>query len=177
VSLSSIVANALARRPETVKVSTLVAILDLNGPSSVVIRKGRSIGTTITLFELIVGDESDTTATVTVWSELAERWGNLTEDAGVKKGDIVVLESMSCPLQSICALMPLDITAHCTRDETVAFSASTAAKSSCVICYRTFLDSEDDRRMQPDLRLGESDTAVRKVEAVVNWYQYQRGSV
>lgn len=70
-----------------------------------------------------------------------------------------------------------DITAQRTRDGTVTISASTATKSSCVICYRTFLDSEDDRRMQPDLRLGESDAAVRKVEAVVNWYRGQRGGV
>lgn len=102
VSLSSIVINAPARGPETVRVSALVAILDLSGPSSVVTRKGRSIGTTVTLLELIVGDESNTTAIITVWSELAERWGSLTEDTGVKKGDIVVLESMSDFLQAIC---------------------------------------------------------------------------
>lgn len=35
--------------------------------------------------------------------------------------------------------------------------------------------THEDNRLRPDLRLGESDAAVRKVAAVANWFEKMAG--
>lgn len=50
-------------------------------------------------------------------------------------------------------------------------TASPYLKSSLIICYRTMPYSREDSRLRPDLRLGRSDAAVRKVATVVAWFQ------
>ena len=51
------------------------------------------------------------------------------------------------------------------------FTASPYAKPTAEICYRTMPQDAQDGRLQPDLRLGESDASVRKVAALVAWFK------
>lgn len=50
-----------------------------------------------------------------------------------------------------------------------------------LICYRTMPRAPDadigvnDERFRPDLRLGYSDAAVRKVAAIVKWFEGMAG--
>ena len=53
----------------------------------------------------------------------------------------------------------------------IAFTASPYLKSKLDICYRTMPYMHEDNRFRPDLRLGLSDTAVRKVSAIVRWFE------
>ena len=43
------------------------------------------------------------------------------------------------------------------------------------ICFRTMPSTPSDARYRPDLRLGKSDAAVRKVSAVVAWFHDMAG--
>jgi hypothetical protein len=43
------------------------------------------------------------------------------------------------------------------------------------ICYRTMPSTHEDGRFRPDLRLGMIDAAVRKVAAVVSWFEEMAG--
>ena len=57
----------------------------------------------------------------------------------------------------------------------VTLSASPHLKSRLEICYRTMPNSPEDVHFRPDLRLGFSDSAVRKVAAVVSWFEAMAG--
>jgi hypothetical protein len=93
--LSSILQRAKGTAPEPLKASMVVAIIDLQGPDSVTIKKGMNEGTKVSRLELTIGDDDDSIASLTAWRETAEKWGNATEEAGVKKGDVIFLESGS----------------------------------------------------------------------------------
>jgi len=54
-------------------------------------------------------------------------------------------------------------------------SASPFHKSKMEICYRTMPYTHEDNRLRPDLRLGASDAVVRKVAAVVYWFEGMAG--
>lgn len=54
-------------------------------------------------------------------------------------------------------------------------TASPHLKSTLEICYRTMPNSPEDAHFRPDLRLGFSDSAVRKVAAVVAWFEATAG--
>jgi len=53
----------------------------------------------------------------------------------------------------------------------VSLTASPNLKSRMEVCYRTMPYAHEDRKLRPDLRLGRSDPAVRKVAAVVHWFE------
>ena len=90
------------------KVNLLVAVLEVDGPEAVTIKKGKDAGKEITVLKLIVSDESGAACKITAWREVAERWAghtasddeesrtgiHMSVDA-VKKGDIVYLTSKS----------------------------------------------------------------------------------
>lgn len=54
-------------------------------------------------------------------------------------------------------------------------TASPYLKSRLEICYRTIPYTVEDKRLRPDLRLGTSDPSVRKVAAVVRWFEEMAG--
>ena len=54
-------------------------------------------------------------------------------------------------------------------------TASPHMRSILEICYRTMPNSLEDAQFRPDLRLGFSDSAVRKVAAVVAWFEATAG--
>jgi len=70
----------------TRKVCLLVAILDMEGPNVVRIKKGQDAGKEVAVLTLVVGDEDGKIAKVTVWRERAEEWGET-----VRKGDVVYM--------------------------------------------------------------------------------------
>jgi hypothetical protein len=57
----------------------------------------------------------------------------------------------------------------------VTLTASPWQKPKLEICYRTMPYTRDDQRLRPDLRLGSSDASVRKVAAVVRWFEGMAG--
>lgn len=72
----------------TRKVCLLVAILDMEGPNVVRIKKGTDAGKETAVLGLVVGDEEGKVAKITVWRERAEEWGGM-----VRKGDVVYMRS------------------------------------------------------------------------------------
>ena len=70
----------------TRKVCLLVAVLDMEGPNVVTIRKGPEAGTQTAVLKLVVGDEEGKIAKITAWRERAEEWGEM-----VRKGDVVYM--------------------------------------------------------------------------------------
>jgi len=58
---------------------------------------------------------------------------------------------------------------------TLNFTGSPNLKPTAEICYRTMAYSPEDNRLRPDLRLGFSDAAVRKVASVVSWFENLAG--
>lgn len=54
-------------------------------------------------------------------------------------------------------------------------TASPYLKSRLVICYRTMPYTHEDGTLRPDLRLGNSEPSVRKVSAIVTWFERMAG--
>jgi len=55
------------------------------------------------------------------------------------------------------------------------FTASPYTKPTAEICYRTMPQTPRDGRLRPDLRLSESDVSVRRVAALVAWFERLSG--
>jgi hypothetical protein len=85
----------------TVKLSTLLAVLEVEGPDNIRLKKGRDAGKEIAILKLILGDEGGTICKLTAWREVAERWGGQQNEIAVRRGDIVLIESMN--LSCCCA--------------------------------------------------------------------------
>jgi hypothetical protein len=71
--------------------------------------------------------------------------------------------------------MKIDVSATTTPATTPNLTASPYLHSTMTICYRTMPYTHEDRRLRPDLRLGKSDVGVRKVGAVVEWFERMAG--
>lgn len=63
----------------------------------------------------------------------------------------------------------------CDPSTSATLSASPHLKSKLTICYRTMPHTQEDNRLRPDLRLGDSDASVRKVAVVVRWFEQMAG--
>lgn len=91
------------------KVSILAAVLEVDGPDSIRIKKGPDAGKEVSLLKLILGDESGGICKLAAWRATAEDWGGLNPAVptpATKKGDIVLLESTS-PLICLPSHLPL----------------------------------------------------------------------
>lgn len=76
------------------KTCLLLAVLEVDGPDEVTVRRGPETGRTVSVLRLIVGDEASTIRKLTAWREVAETWGGATQDAvGIRCGDVVYFES------------------------------------------------------------------------------------
>ena len=71
----------------------------------------------------------------------------------------------------------IDVTASWEPTTSISLTASPYLKSKLDICYRTMPYTHEDMRLRPDLRLGFSDAAVRKVATVVKWFEVIAGLV
>ncbi|KAI0829741.1 hypothetical protein BC628DRAFT_1063783 [Trametes gibbosa] len=149
------------------KVSLLAAVLEVDGPDTIRIKKGPDAGKEISLLKLILGDESGGICKLAAWRETAEDWAGLNPDApapGIKKGDIVLLENVLVSWEPEAA-------GTAAASIPISLSASPQLKPKLEICYRTLPSALHDARFRPDLRLGLSDAAVRKVASVVAWFE------
>ena len=89
-SLSALSALASANG----KVCLLLAVLEVDGPDDVTVRRGPDTGHVISVLRLILGDETSTICKLTAWREVAETWGGATQAAvGMRRGDVVYFES------------------------------------------------------------------------------------
>ncbi|TFK90659.1 hypothetical protein K466DRAFT_596790 [Polyporus arcularius HHB13444] len=154
------------------KVHLLVAVLEIEGPDSIRVKRGPDAGKEVSLLKLVLGDESGGICKLSAWREVAEDWAGLNPDTHassqpVKKGDIVFLEnilvSWDPELSKNAAAVP------------ISCSASPQLKSRLEVCYRAMPSVPQDARLRPDLRLGLSDAVVRRVASVVRWFEGMAG--
>ncbi|PCH35987.1 hypothetical protein WOLCODRAFT_156707 [Wolfiporia cocos MD-104 SS10] len=179
ISLSHLIAQSRQQAEQTKaqkgfrKVTTLAAVLEVEGPDTVRIKHGAEAGKEVSLLKFLLGDEGGGVCKLTAWRETAERWGGADPGASapaLKRGDVVLLED-------VLATWTVD-PGRCdgpTGGFAVAMTASGALRSRAEICYRTMPYTHQDNRLRPDLRLGCSDAAVRKVVAVVRWFEALAG--
>ena len=77
----------------SIKVNVLLAVLEVEGPDTIRIKKGPEAGKEITILKMILGDEEGTACKLTAWREVAEEWGGSGKTEAAKRGDIVHIES------------------------------------------------------------------------------------
>lgn len=78
----------------TTKLNVLAAVLEVEGPDNIRVKKGFDAGKDVSLLKLIIADEDGAVCKLTAWREVAESWGgSLTTDDAVKRGDIALFES------------------------------------------------------------------------------------
>lgn len=77
------------------KVNVLLAVLEVEGPDVIRIKKGADAGKQVGIFKMILGDEEGNVCKLTAWREVAEEWGGVGESVATKRGDIVHIESNS----------------------------------------------------------------------------------
>ncbi|KAG6809895.1 hypothetical protein H0H92_014214 [Tricholoma furcatifolium] len=142
------------------KVNVLLAVLEADGPDTIRIKKGPDAGKEVSVLSLILGDEDGAVCKLTAWREVADEWGGAGNSPSAKRGDILFIEN---------------VTACWDPSTSPTLTASPHLKSKMDICYRTMPYTHEDNRLRPDLRLGESDAAVRKVAAVVRWFERMAG--
>jgi Shieldin complex subunit 2, first OB fold domain len=76
------------------KATLLLGVLEVDGPSYVKVKTGQYAGSEVALVKFVVGYESGALCKMIAWRETAELWGGLEEDSGMKRGDIILVESM-----------------------------------------------------------------------------------
>ena len=77
------------------KVNVLLAVLEVEGPDVIRIKKGADAGKQVGIFKMILGDEGGNVCKLIAWREVAEEWGGIGESVATKRGDIVYIESNS----------------------------------------------------------------------------------
>jgi hypothetical protein len=85
-SISSLSALRTPRPPP--KLTVLVAVLEIDGPDIVKIKRGVDEGKELAVLKLILGDDDKIVARCTAWRDVAETWAD-----GLKRGDVVCLSS------------------------------------------------------------------------------------
>jgi hypothetical protein len=79
-------------------VNVLVAVMEVEGTDTIRIKKGKDAGREVTVLKILGADEEGEVARATAWREVAELWGGVhTGVEGVKKGDVVLMESRCFP--------------------------------------------------------------------------------
>lgn len=77
----------------------LLAVLEVEGPDTLRLKKGADSGKEISILKMVLGDE-DGVCKLTAWREVAENWGGTSNTVSVKRGDIVLIASVSCLLMN-----------------------------------------------------------------------------
>ncbi|KAJ7983003.1 hypothetical protein DFH06DRAFT_714026 [Mycena polygramma] len=159
-SLTSLTSLAKSRVKGTKQVTLLLAVLEVDGPDTFRFKKGKDAGKESFVLKMILGDEDGNVCKLTAWREVAQDWGGCGDEIGAKRGDILLLTNVTAALEPSAA---------------VTLTASPWQKPKLEICYRTMPYTHEDQRLRPDLRLGSSDASVRKVAAVVRWFEDMAG--
>ncbi|KAF7301072.1 hypothetical protein MIND_00671200 [Mycena indigotica] len=178
-ALTSLSALAKANgKGSNVKVSMLLAVLEVDGPDTFRFKKGKDAGKESFVLKMILGDEEGNVCKLTAWREVAEDWGGCGSDIGAKRGDVLLLTGQSWFFPVYLgerSMVYEDIMATYEQSAAVTLTASPWHKPKLEICYRTMPYLHEDHRLRPDLRLGASDACVRKVAAVVTWFENMAG--
>lgn len=74
------------------KVNLLLAVLEVEGPDTITLKKGRDAGKETSVLRMILGDETNISK-LTAWGSTAETWAGDSATM-VKRGDIICIESM-----------------------------------------------------------------------------------
>ncbi|KAF9242045.1 hypothetical protein BU15DRAFT_44361 [Melanogaster broomeanus] len=164
-SLSSLYSAAKSGKG-TRKVNVVLAVLEVEGPDTIRIKKGVDAGNDVAILKMILGDEEGSICKLTAWREIAEAWGGFGEAHGLKRGDILYIES---------TLSSSYLMATWEAGSTITLTASPYNKPSTEVCYRTMPYTHEDNRLRPDLRLGQSDAVVKKIAALVRWFENMAG--
>ncbi|KAJ7174390.1 hypothetical protein C8R46DRAFT_892412 [Mycena filopes] len=159
-TLSSLTALAKSRVKGSQKVTLLLAVLEVDGPDSFHFKKGKDAGKEGFVLKMILGDDDGNVCKLTAWREVAQDWGGCGDEIGARRGDILLLT---------------DVMAAFEPGSAVTLTASPWQRPKLEICYRTMPYTHEDQRLRPDLRLGASDASVRKVAAVVRWFEGMAG--
>ena len=181
------------------RINVLVAVLEVDGPNSVVLKKGPDSGKEVGFLKLMIGDNDGSLCKLTAWRETADIWGGSSMGDsdfsriggdGVQKGDIVYIESkiqiVTQTYQSDNHGNLLDVQVshskisipdadQCHSSTVTSLTASPNLASQIHICYRTLPLAPSDSRFRPDLRLAVSDPGFRNVAEVVKWFQEMIG--
>ena len=92
-----------SRTKGTLKVNVLMAVLEVEGPDVVTIRKGKDAGNQVSILKVILGDEDGNVLKLTAWRDAAETWGIGTDaQPPIRRGDIVLFQSRSSFASRIC---------------------------------------------------------------------------
>lgn len=134
--------------------AVLVAIMDVDGPTTITLKKGLDAGKEVALLKLVLGDPEGGMIKLTAWRDAAERWG--TE---IRKGDVVLLQNLQLT--------------HNAIENSTNLTASDNMRSQATVCYRTMPVVASDRRYRPDLRVAGFDKGVAKVKQVAEWIVQQ----
>ena len=93
----------------TLKVNVLMAVLEVEGPDAVTIRKGQHAGNQASILKMILGDGDGNFLKLTAWRDVAEVWGIGTDaQPPIRRGDVVLFQSSSSASR-ICRLSPPSI--------------------------------------------------------------------
>ncbi|KAG2129647.1 uncharacterized protein EDB93DRAFT_1243398 [Suillus bovinus] len=137
LSLTSLYSERTARGRQG---SVLLAILEVEGPDTVRVRKSSDAGRDVLVHKIILGNEGGS-------GDVADAWGAL----GVKRGDIIHLENL---------------TLTCEPGRSIILTASPYNKPTAEICFRTMPYTRENNPAGPPAR--ESDTFVKKVSALAH---------
>ncbi|KAL4064191.1 hypothetical protein V8B97DRAFT_1876103 [Scleroderma yunnanense] len=159
------------------KANVLVAILEVEGPDMIKVKKGIDAGKEVSILKMILGDEEGCVCRLTAWRDTAEVWGGYGSDPdpplAMKRGDVVYFENISATIS------PPDVYSRPGQGTTpiltptLALTASPAMRPPprAQLCYRTLPSTHTDALLRPDLRLGKSDAAIRRVGGLVRWFE------
>ncbi|PSS06872.1 hypothetical protein PHLCEN_2v3530 [Hermanssonia centrifuga] len=78
------------------KLTVLAAVLEIEGPDTIRIKKGTDAGKDVSISKLIIGDDEGMVGKLTAWRDVAERWGGCYPDRdspSIKRGDVVLFQS------------------------------------------------------------------------------------
>jgi hypothetical protein len=85
-----------SRTKGALQVNVLMAVLEVEGPDAVTIRKGQHAGNQASILKMILGDGDENILKLTVWRDVAEMWGIGTDaQPPIRRGDIVLFQSPS----------------------------------------------------------------------------------
>lgn len=94
-TLSSLSQLSSGKVKGSMRVNVLLAVLEVEGPDTIRIKKGADAGQVVSVLKLILGDDEGNVVKLTAWREVAEDWGGTGTSGGVatKRGDVIYIES------------------------------------------------------------------------------------
>ncbi|KAG8748626.1 hypothetical protein FRC10_000017 [Ceratobasidium sp. 414] len=122
----------------SVRVTLLVAVFEVDGPDPITTKNGQETH----LLRLVIGEDDGSVGKLVAWRDTALEWGGARRMPGLRRGDVVLLS---------------DVQVTSAPPDAPTLSASSRYNSGIQLCYRTVPRTEEDKRLRPDLRLGQTD--------------------